>query len=186
MSQIERGQGVGRMSMGLFERFNTKLLTPYLWKVVFIDFLLCFYVYFLLKVIDEVLSLYIVGYQPTESYLLAVVIFFFSALVFFYFSIRYRWTSLFPYFFMALSVFFPLVFLSALLHVWSDASSPAHMELMSEFCLIKEDVLCGKAFSYLVFSMTIRALPVVLTVPFIYWFSLKFLKVNNPQRHTYV
>lgn len=117
------------------------------------------------------------GYQPVDSYVVAAVLFFVVAHVLSYVARRLSWRSHFYYFIGAISVFFPLVTIATIIQIHLGISSEDYARYITEYCAPAQDFLkpvetvsqlCGKAFAYIVYSMAMRALPIVLTIPFLY------------------
>ena len=155
----------------------------YIVKIIAVDIVFSVYVYYLLKLIDSLLSRFIIGYQATDSYLLSAIIFFLVSLAFFYFSIKYHWNRLFPYFAMALAVYFPLVTITSYLRIYHGLPDDITQLYLDNFCAYSESsTLCGEAFAHMVFIKSIRALPAVLTVPYLYWLALKALNIDSPRQ----
>ena len=178
-------QKIGLPSMGLFKRFiASQPIRIYFFKIVFVSLCLTLIVYGLLQLIDLVLVNVVVGYQTAGSYFFGASIFFVASLFSFYFSVKYRWNQALPFFSIAIAVYFPLVLLSSLAKIYLGIPLDVYSAYMESFCL--EDSgsgVCGEALAHMVFSMAIRALPLVLTIPYLYWVALKYLNMTDPQDH---
>ena len=171
--------------MGLFKLLQrNKNFRRYILKLLMMDFIFSAYVYGILKLVDYIFSQLIIGYQITESYLVSTVTFFTASLFFFYFAIKYNWNRLFPYLSMAIAVFFPLGTISSLASIYVGIPEDTYIVYMENFCAHKASAeLCGEALAHMVLSMTIRALPLVLSIPYLYWFGLNYLGIENPRAH---
>lgn len=185
MSLPETKQVNGPANMALFKRLSKNKHTKrHIVKLIAVDFVFSVYVYYLLKLTDILLSRFIFAYQATESYLLSAAVFFFVSLAFFYFSIKYNWNRLFPYFAMALAVYFPLVTLSSYLRIYNGLPEEVTAIYFDNFCSDSNSItLCGEALAHMVFSLSIRALPTVLSVPYLYWLAIQYLKLDSPREH---
>jgi hypothetical protein len=126
----------------------------------------------------------VIGYQTTGSYLLGPGIFFIVSLFVFYFAIRYNWNQLFPYLSMAIAVYLPLVLLSSLIKIHIGLPSEVSSLYMVQLCGGGDaDTLCGEAIAHIAFSMAVRALPLVLCLPCVFWLALNYLNMHNPEDH---
>jgi len=136
---------------------------------IFVTAILSVYVYTLLRLADKVLFLVVAGYKSTGSYELGVTIFFLASSAYLYLIRNQDWSRTFPFFSTAIALFFPLVVFSSILRINIGLPESLHHFYATDFCdpVVNED-LCGQALAHIVFSMTIRALPLVLTVPLLY------------------
>lgn len=132
--------------------------------------ILTIYTYCLLKAMDVILENFIEAYKSTGSVWLGAIIFFIVAHTFLFFFRPLRSQGYLLFYISGLSIFFPLVLLTSIFR-YSLGFSTGQFEAYAEFYCADEFVgmdLCGEAFSYAVYSMTIRALPVVITIPILY------------------
>ena len=121
------------------------------------------------------LIFFIGAYQPVGSTWLGALIFFLVSHVFLYFFQQFRSDGYLVYYLAGLSLFFPLVLLASILRVHFGFSDDGFEGYAVLYCNIENtgQELCGEAFAFIVFSMTIRALPVVVTMPLLYrWIYL--------------
>jgi len=173
----------GPANMDLFKHLHANpRFRHYLIKLLFINIIYSFIVYGLLNIVDIILSRLVIGYQTTGSYVISSCIFFVVSLFCFYFAIKYNWNQLFPYLSMAIAVYFPLVTLSSLVKIYIGIPDDIYLLYMESFCIKAPELgLCGEALAHIVFSMAIRALPLVLSIPYLYWLGLNYLGINNPR-----
>ena len=145
--------------------------------------ILTIYTFCLLTAMDIFLASFIDAYNSTGSIWLGALIFFFVTHLLLYFFQPFRTQGYFIYYIAGLSIFFPLVLLTSILR-FSLGFSGNQFDAYAEFYCTDYSAgmeLCGEAFSYIVFSMTIRSLPVVITIPLLYrWFYLKRFSADMP------
>jgi hypothetical protein len=140
---------------------------------------LSIYVYILLRLTDKVLFHVIVGYQSTSSYGFGVGIFFMASSLYLYLIRKQSWNRTFPFFSTAIALFFPLVVFSSMLRINIGLPEAVNHFYANNLCIrATTESLCGQALAHIVFCMTVRALPLVLTVPLLYrlMFSRLYLK----------
>lgn len=131
--------------------------------------ILSLYVYTVLRLTDHMLFSVISGYQSTGNHELGVAIFFLTSSVYLYLIRHQDWRRAFPFFSTAVALFFPLVVLSSILRISIGLPESLHEFYANDFCNVGEyNELCGQALAHIVFCMTVRALPLVLTVPLLY------------------
>lgn len=144
--------------------------------------LLTIYTFCLLAAMDFVLESFISAYQPVGSTWLGTLIFFLVSHVFLYFFQHIRTDGYLVYYLAGLSLFFPLVLLASILRVFFGFSADGFASYAEVYCDVESASreICGEAFAFIVFSMTIRALPVVITIPLLYrWIYLVRPVVKN-------
>jgi len=135
--------------------------------------LFSFYVAGMLKLTDHILAKFINGYEFSGSYLIGLGVFFCASTVYLHLARRNAWLNWRYYILGSVVVFFPLVFAASALKVFINPNAEYIYVLNKQYCEIEESVsLCGFAFASLVSSMSLRALPVVLTVPAMFWYML--------------
>lgn len=135
--------------------------------------ILSVYVYFVLKGADIILGRAMVEYAPSGSYALGVGIFFAATLSLSAILQRARINGLRTYALLPLGLFFPLVFLSSLITTISGLPNSQRGFYIHAFCAAERpERMCGAAFAQMVFAMSLRALPAVLTAPLLYWLIL--------------
>ena len=128
------------------------------------------YVYLTLTIMDIILLKTVKGYQPVDSLWLALIFFFIASHIFIYMYRDYRIKNYLFYYFGALAVFFPLVLIATIVRVLFELSEDGFHSYIDIYCgeQAGEIYVCGEAFSFVVYSMTIRSLPTVITVPILY------------------
>jgi len=142
------------------------------WQLIVAIFsmsVLSLYVYAMLSLSDKVLFSLVPGYQTTGHYEFGVAIFFLSSAVYLYLIRKQDWRRSFPFLSVAVSLFFPLVVLSSILRIQIGLPNELQAFYTDNLCISTDgDQLCGQALAHIVFCMTVRALPLVLTVPLLY------------------
>ena len=78
-----------------------------------------------------------------------------------------------------MTVYFPLVFIAASVIVVFNPENAQLIHYTQEYCTIEQGV-CGKAFAHTIYSISLRAMPTVLTAPALFWFLL-FRAENHAQ-----
>lgn len=131
--------------------------------------MLSLYVYAVLRFTDSLLFRVIPGYKSTGNHVLGVCIFFVAASVYLYLIRHQDWRRAFPFYSTAVALFFPLVVFSSLLRIQIGLPESLQQFYANDYCeVVSNSVLCGQALAHIVFCMTVRALPLVLTVPLLY------------------
>jgi len=133
---------------------------------------------------DFILEYFLESYQSVGSTWLGALVFFLVSHIFLYMVQRYRSKGYLIYYIAGLSLFFPLVLLTSIFRISLGFSEDNFARYAEMYCATNVDVgsigLCGEAFAFIVFSMTIRALPVVVTMPLLYrWFYFRPSKLSN-------
>lgn len=151
-------------------------------KLVTIVLVLGVIVYISLVSIDTLLSATLVGYRLSNSLFMPMAIFFPVAYTVTYFGYKYGWLSMLPYHICAIAVFFPLIFLTAVVDI--NTGLPREDYLFYTFELCKNHLpglLCGQALAHRVFCMTVRALPLMIIIPAAFSLMLKhnFLQLKT-------
>jgi len=131
------------------------------------------YTAIVLALTDTVLSLTLSDYQYSGRYSFGLLTFFVAGTLFTYFG-RWRGWNNWRYFVIgALGIFFPLVFLASTLRLFmADDGSMIQSYAISYCDSATLESVCGEAFAASVFTMSLRALPTVLTAPALYWYLL--------------
>ena len=146
--------------------------------------LLSAYTFVLLNFLDSILVNYIAGYHSTGTTIPGVIVFFVFSFIFANTARIQSWNRPLPYVTMALAIFFPLVAITSFLRLAFGLSVNVEQYYMAEYCdSSSELVLCGEAFSHIVYSMTVRALPIVLTVPLLFWVLTRFFTIRLQDKH---
>ena len=158
----------------------------------FVILLLTVYTVGSLTVMDSILLRTVEGYQPVDSLWLGAIIFFVAFHIFLYLFKVNQWKSYLLFYIGGLAVFFPLVLLASILRIYLNLSGSAFASYTEIYCpAISLDLtsdqypICGQAFAFIVYSMTVRALPTVITIPLLYrWFNVEFPSLVNRLRNT--
>lgn len=174
---------VNRFSMTFFSTFFDRLRNGKLYSSQFdgafllesaaVSAFLMLYVIGLLWLTDLGLAYILPGYQFSGSYGLGIIIFYLSIMVFVYWT-RWRGETGWRFYVLgSLVIFFPLVFLSSSLTILFNPEHALVLILSDQYCTANNSIsLCGRAFSALIFGMSLRALPTVITAPFLAWYLL--------------
>ncbi len=134
------------------------------------------YVYITLIVTDKILLHVITGYHSPGSYEFGVAIFFVASSLYLYVVRNQSWSRISPFLMTAIALFFPLVVFSSILRIKAGLPEDLHNFYASNFCPPETgETLCGQALAHVVFCMTVRALPLVVTVPLLYRVIFKLL-----------
>ena len=149
--------------------------------------ILTIYTFSLLSAMDFILEFYLEPYRSVGSTWLGALIFFLVTHVFLYIIQGIRSKGYLIYYVAGLSLFFPLVLLASIIRVTLGFSGDNFAGYAIEYCAINSDAgslnLCGEAFAVIVFSMTVRALPVVVTMPLLFrWFYFSRSKFDGKSR----
>lgn len=150
-------------------------------KLIIIVIILGVINYITLISVDGLLSVYVRGYQSSGSIMLPMAIFFPVAYAVIYLGYKYGWKSMLPYHFCAISVFFPLIFITAVVEMSIGLSRFDYLFYNLELCQNHlSGLLCGQALAHRVFCMTVRALPLMVIIPAAFSFLLKhnFLRLR--------
>ncbi len=120
---------------------------------------------------DQFLAENISGYEFSGNYTIGMGIFFCASVVYLHLARWRRWLNWRYYILGAVVAFFPLVFIAASVKLMIDVDGVVIYTLNAQYCETnKIDSICGQAFAALVSSMSLRALPVVLTTPTMFWY----------------
>jgi len=124
---------------------------------------------------DSLLSHYLPGYVFSGNYKIGISVFFIMSLVYIYWANWRKWGNWRYYVFGAIAVFFPLVFMSSAVNVLINPTGSMISSYTNLYCQpAGQSGVCGKAFAAVVSSMSLRALPAVLSAPaLVYFFLLK-------------
>mgnify|MGYP000226701418 CR=1 FL=1 len=126
--------------------------------------------YVLLILIDSVLITYVKGYQSTGDYFLPNVLFFLATYTLCWNGLKYGWSQLLPYFMLATGIFFPLILINTIGNFYLGLSPELETFYRDHYCNeIHGDLLCGEALAHLAFSGVIRALPLLIIIPTIFY-----------------
>lgn len=137
--------------------------------------------YLSLEMIENLLSEYIRGYQRSESNVGPALIFIPVAYAVNFLGYRYGWKTMLPYHLCAISVFFPLIFLTVIIHFYTGLPTDAHAFYENDLCPApSEELLCGQALAHNIFCMTMRALPLLIIIPAAFYglLQLNFLNLR--------
>jgi hypothetical protein len=139
------------------------------------------YTAILLAATDIVLHKYLPDYQYSGRYEFGVILFFFATTGFIFLG-RWRGWNNWRYFIVGpLGVFLPLVFLASAVRLYIGGEGSMIQAYAQSYCHgSAEGAICGKAFAANVLTMSLRALPTVVTAPALYWY-LFFHRVGNKQ-----
>jgi len=130
-----------------------------------------FYVVGMLMLTDHFLAANISGYEFSGNYAIGMGIFFCVAVMYLHLARWRRWLNWRYYILGAVVVFFPLVFLASSVKLMFDIDGTTIYTLNLQYCDAENtESICGPAFAALVSSMSLRALPVVLTTPAMFWY----------------
>ena len=140
-------------------------------KIVMLVSLFTMYTFGLLWLSNYALSHVLPGYASVEDDSLGLVVFFFAALFYAFYGRWKKWISWKYYVLGALTVYFPLVFIAASVQTIFVPDNAQLLAYSKEYCAVGEGI-CGKAFAHTIYSISLRALPTVLTAPALFWFLL--------------
>lgn len=138
-----------------------------------VAFVVIFSIYTLgvLYVTDYSLSKLLPGYIFSGKYGLGVLIFIPAAVIFVLIAKYMNWITWRFYVLGSLAIFFPLVFFSSAVTVLFKSDSALVTQYVEQYCAADSGYrVCGEAFAITVFSMSLRALPTVLTAPGLGWY----------------
>ena len=150
-------------------------------KLITLVLLLAVIDYLSLEMIENLLSEYIRGYQRSESNIAPALIFIPVAYAVNYLGYRYGWKTMLPYHLCAISVFFPLIFLTVIVSFYIGLPAATHTFYTTEMCpSYAGGLLCGQALAHNVFCMTMRALPLLIIIPAVFYglLQLNFLNLR--------
>jgi len=169
-------QSYGLENMAWFNHIKPKIKSQ-LYSSLVIS-LLTVYTFWMLTVMDRLLLHTIKGYQAVDSFWLGSTIFFVASHIFIHLFQAYKWKNYLFYYMGGLATFFPLVLLTSMLRVSLGVSEDSFSHYREAYCsgmYAESTSICGLAFASIVYSMTMRALPIVLTIPILYrWFYIDF------------
>ena len=129
-----------------------------------------------LVTIDLLMSENILGYKARTSYFVSNSMYFFASVVVIAFGVSYGWSQILPFFYIALAVFFPMIFLSSYLEIILEMNDELKVYYNEIFCkgvVGVGDLLCGKALAHIVFTRVISALPLLLMTPVLFYIFIK-------------
>ena len=147
------------------------MIKNYTLKIIMLVALFTLYTFVVLWVTNFALSHILPGYTSVENDSLGLVVFFFAALIYAFYGRFMHWHDWTYYVLGALTVYFPLVFVAAAIKAIFDPSNAQLMGYAQEYCA-RDAPACGKAFAHMVYSISLRALPTVLTAPALFWYLL--------------
>jgi len=124
-----------------------------------------------LKVTDYLLADHLAGYVYSGNYTIGMVIFFIASVAYLQVA-RWRcWVNWRYYILGSVAVFFPLVFLASSVKLLISPDGSLITVFNELYCEPEYQArICGQAFAALISSMSLRALPVVLSTPAMFWF----------------
>ncbi len=177
------------MHVGPEKRDSVRLSDNSLFTRKFAMQLICFaiistiYTLGLLYLTDYGLSKFLKGYIFSGQYGIGVLIFIPVATTFACWAKHRNWDSWKFYVLGALAIFFPLVFFSSAMTVLLKSDGAIVSHYVKFHCSVpRENTVCGEAFAVTVFSMSLRALPTVLTAPALFWFLIFRTPANRSLR----
>lgn len=148
-------------------------------KLIFVVVMLGVVNHLTLKAMGYVLSNYIQGYIVSEYYLMSDVVFFFTSYAVVYLGVKYGLKRMLPYQLFAVTMFFPLIFLTSAIRFFGELPLAEQEFYTTEICYAElQGLLCGEALAYMAFSMAMRALPLMLIIPGIFYYLLKVNFMN--------
>ena len=151
-------------------------------NIVFVAFC-SIYVIGSLWIADTLLSKHLPGYVFSGDYKYGILIFIIASLVFLYWSRWREWKNWRYFIFGPIAFFFPLVFVSSSLTLLFNPSGSIIVSFTNTYCGTSEILdVCGKAFAAVVSSMSLRALPAVLSTPLLLLLVLDVKQRYYPER----
>lgn len=137
-----------------------------------------------LKVTDYLLADHLAGYVYSGNYTIGMLIFFIASIAYLQVARLRCWVNWRYYILGSVVVFFPLVFLASSVKLLVNPSGSLITVFNELYCEPEYQAkICGQAFAALVSSMSLRALPVVLTTPTMFWFVfIKSESIFRPPR----
>ena len=124
--------------------------------------------------IDRLMEVYIAGYQARSSYLLTNIMYFIACFITIICGLRFSWSRMLPFIYIAVAVFFPLIFLNSAWEVYIDMAPSAKAYYQNTLCRITaREALCGKALAHMVFTRVISALPLLFMTPVLFYITVK-------------
>lgn len=142
-----------------------------------------FYVAGMLMLTDFILAETIAGYEYSGNYTIGMGVFFCASVVYLHLARWRRWLNWRYYILGAVVVFFPLVFLASSVKLLINADGAVIYSLNKHYCETQNvNSICGQAFAALISSMSLRALPVVLTTPAMFWYLFIRPELPSPDR----
>lgn len=138
----------------------------------------------ILALTDNALHRFLPDYQFSGRYEFGLILFFICCTGFIFLG-RWRGWSNWRYFIIGpLGVFFPLVFLASALRLFIGGEGSMIQAYADTYCHGPlPGAICGEAFAASVFTMSLRALPTVITAPALYWYLLIY-RAGNKQEPT--
>ena len=140
-------------------------------KIIALVSFFTLYTFIVLWMSNFVLFHILPGYISVEDESLGLIIFFFAALGYAFYGRWKKWYDWKYYVLGAMTVYFPLVFIAASVIVVFNPQNAQLIHYTQEYCTVEQEV-CGKAFAHMVYSISLRAMPTVLTAPALFWFLL--------------
>jgi len=132
-----------------------------------------------LKLSDYLLATYMDGYESSNAYLIPAIVFFIAAYAVTYFGFKYGWKRMLPYQLCATAIFFPLIFLTSVARFFTGFLPETYEFYAMEVCGIEVGpLLCGQALAHMIFCDTVRALPLMLIIPAVFYCLLKINFLN--------
>lgn len=129
---------------------------------------------------DYCLSLYLPEYERSGQYGMALAIFFVFAAAFLLFGRARGWNNWRYFIIGPITIFIPLVFIATSVRYLFGIENSFTSYHMSAHCT-GSTTMCGEAFAYVFFSMSLRAFPTTFIIPPLYWFTYRalFLAQNS-------
>lgn len=137
-----------------------------------------------LTTIDRLMESYIIGYQARSSYLLSNVMYFSACFVTILFGLVFSWSRMLPFVYIAVAIFFPLIFLNSYWEVYFEMNADDKASYQEALCtqgILNTDLLCGKALAHIVFSRVISALPLLFMTPLLFYIIIRLGYFDLPK-----
>jgi hypothetical protein len=134
----------------------------------------------LLALTDFSLAKFLPDYRYSGKFIRGMSIFFVASSIFIIFCRWQRWSNWRFFVLGSLAVFFPLVFIASTLTLFIGGENSLSFWYSTQYCAADTQGVCGEGFAAAVFSMSLRALPTVLTAPALFWYVLLY----RPQLQT--
>ena len=128
---------------------------------------------FVLTCSDYLLSLYLPEYERSGHYGMALALFFVFAAAFLLFGRARGWNNWRYFIIGPVAIFIPLVFIATSVRYLFGIENAFTSHHIATQCAGSTE-MCGEAFAYVFFSMSLRAFPTTLIVPPLYWFCLLY------------
>ena len=141
-------------------------------KTFFLVGLLTVIDHFVLITIDSWMEQYVVAYQARSSYLMPNIMYFVACFITIACGLYYGWSRMLPFIYIAVAVFFPLIFINSSIEVYWEMSQELQLHYQLAVCqysVSSAEGLCGKALAHVIFSRVISALPLLFLTPLLFY-----------------